>query len=811
MARPSNLPWLQRVSVVFAGLCAWALIAYLTPSSRPRELTLLALLGLVALVPLSLLFYRYSNRMLRTLKMARREHALFKMAAEGSMKGFALCKPVCTRKRVVRDFRISYTNASAQRMLCAGRQTLARQSIGKVLRSAGGDSVFTTLLRVSETGGGERMLTHRLEGGLAAELLELDVESVGSCLALSLRRPNVEEVTPEKVHELQELAQSVIENAPISMIATDSSGMIVAMNTAAERLTLYSRHELTRQHSMTMLHDPLELRAANGEIAGNGSVLLTGGFEVLTRQAQSRQESQEWTYLRKDGSRACVSLTMVTLETPGKRVAGHLAIAFDITERKRLTDSVVHMARYDQLTGLGNRFLLREQLTHSLAKATQLGRTLAVFMVDLDYFKRVNDLLGHGAGDNVLAFIARQLNGALRQPGTVARVGGDEFIVLLPDAGTRAEAERCAQEMLAAISAPVTIAGREVQMTASIGVCLFPDDASTGDDMLRNADIAMHQSKSEGRGCVRCFSEEMQREAADRLEMEEDLRHALDLREFELHYQPQVDCRTGSVIGMEMLLRWRSPKRGNVPPNVFLPIAEQAGLMIGIGEWGLRQACLDCVRMQRELGRPLRVAVNFSPRQINQRNLTTIVKQALAESGLLPSHFEIEITEQILMMDTPSVQEALAELRQLGVKVAIDDFGTGFSSFSYILKYRVDRLKVDRSFVSQLNQDGHANAIVRAILSMGRGLHLEVVAEGVETREQLAFLTRKRCDSVQGFLFSKAVPIGQFVQTTRSIEEHAGEWIAALSSRPGSTLPRPALPESPRWMLPSTTSQVSAR
>ncbi len=606
--------------------------------------------------------------------------------------------------------------------------------------------------------------------------MEAQVEPLGSCVALAMGGQDLQEITSERIRELQDFASSIIESAPISMIATDASGMIIAVNGAAEQLTRYRRHDLIQQHSLTVLHDSTELSARTMELNRGRSTQLSAGFDALTEKASGAvAEQREWTYIRKDGSRVWVNLTMTPLQTPDKKVTGHLGIAFDVTERKLLTDSVVHMARHDQLTGLPNRSVLNERLEQGIQRAKKTGHRLAVFMVDVDHFKRINDSLGHGAGDEVLRFVSKQLNASLRSTDLVARVGGDEFIVLMPDFGVAADAERCADVMLQKICTPLLIDDREVRMTASIGVCLFPEDAATASDLLRNADVAMYEAKSEGRGCVRAYSVAMQKEAADRLAMEEELRHAIVAGEFELHYQPQVSCMTGKVTGMEMLLRWNSPKRGSVSPAVFIPVAEEAGLMIQIGEWGVAQACKDCVFVSQQLSKQLKVAVNLSPRQFSQRNLPFIVRQALLEAQLPAGHLELELTEQMLMANTPCVMNTLREIRDLGVGIAIDDFGTGFSSFAYILEYQVDRLKIDRSFVSRVTQDENAAAIVRAIIAMGRGLNIELVAEGVETAEQFAFLTRKHCETVQGFLFSRAVPISQFSDTVRKIESGFSE------------------------------------
>lgn len=795
MARLSNSPAVPHIASMLASLFACITIVHLIPTGSPHEFVLIAGLFLISLLPLSLMLYRHSRNRIRTRCFERKQYELFRAAAEGSLKTFALYKPVSNRRGKVTDFRLCYANGSAKRLLGLEVEGGLRRSLKQVLENDGAETITSVFARLYALGRTERLAVSIVGHGNPGSVFDAAVEPVGSCVALRIERRE-DEVTPEKIVELQEFAQSVIEGAPMSMIATDASGMVIAMNAAAEQLTLYSRTELMGQHSVTLLHDPSELHRRAEEFSREQQSPVMPGFEtVVFKSGAPRDKSREWSLIRKDGSRACLNLTVNTLMTPKKRVTGYLCVGFDVTEQKRLTDSVAYMERYDQLTGLANRMLLHERIAHELVQSRMLCRSMAVYVVNIDFFKRVNDSLGHGAGDLVLTHVAAHLSQSLGSQGTVARVGGDEFVVLLPDAGSREEAELRAQRLLSMVSAPVTICGREVRMTASIGMSLYPEDGEEADALLREANLAMYQAKEDGRGCVRVFSKEMWREAADWLEMEEDLRHALQAQEFELYYQAQVSCSTGQVTGMESLLRWNSPKHGNVSPTTFLPILEQAGLLVEIGEWGLRQACLDCRKMEQALGRPLQVAVNLSPMQASQRNLVSVVETALAQAGLPPRHLELEITEDILMASTPRVRESLKELRGLGCHVAIDDFGTGFSSFSYILEYTVDRLKIDRSFVSRLNQDQHANAIVRAIIAMGRGLDIELVAEGVETCEQLEFLRRKHCSCIQGWLFAKATPIAGFAS---AIEDAEGRARQLMPGTAGGAIRGPAIVRSVR-------------
>ena len=602
------------------------------------------------------------------------------------------------------------------------------------------------------------------------------VVQMGDGVVVSVARRGSENNAALRIQELNNFAQSIIESAPISMIATDSAGVIIAMNSAAEKLTLYRKHDLVGQHSLLLLHDSVELSAHAVQLSKDLKQPVAAGFpSLIAKPLLNQPEEREWTYIRKDGSRVWVNLTMTKLHTMDETTTGYLGIAFDVTERKRLADSVTHMAHHDQLTGLPNRTLLRDRLDRGIERAKRFKQKVAIFMIDIDNFKRINDALGHAGGDELLVYLAKQLKSAARATDTVARVGGDEFVVIMPDFRDVEDAQRCADLMLQKIATSVVIRNREVRVRASIGFCLYPDCGEDAPSLLRNADIAMYEAKSVGGGTKQVYSQTLQQETADRLELEEDLRHALENQELTMHYQPQIDCATGQVTGMEALLRWNSPKRGNVPLSSFIPIAEDAGLMIPIGEWAFYQSCCDCVELQNKTGLPLTVAVNLSPRQLSQINLPSLVEKTLAESGLAAKHLEIEITEQMLMVNSPNTLETLQAIRDLGVAIAIDDFGTGFSSFSYILQYRVDRIKIDQSFIANVTKDSNAAAVVRTIIAMAHGLNMRVVAEGVESPEQYDFLLNRHCNDVQGYLFAYPMPKKDFAVAVDRINRAQGK------------------------------------
>ena len=443
----------------------------------------------------------------------------------------------------------------------------------------------------------------------------------------------------------------------------------------------------------------------------------------------------------------------------------------DVTERKRLTDHASHLAHYDQLTGLANRTLLMDRLQQAILRAQRQGQKVAVFMLDIDHFKRINDSLGHADGDALLTAVGSKLLSSVRETDTVARMGGDEFVIVMTDFKSLADVKRCGMQIVERAATPTQIGNREVHITVSVGICIYPDCGLEAEHLLKNADAAMYVVKDGGRNGLHIFTESMLEESSGELALEDDLRHALARNELCLHYQPQICCSTGEIIGMEALLRWENARRGSVSPDLFIPLAETTGLIVPIGEWALRTVCMEGKQMQEQCGRQISIAINLSPRQFRQKNLSALVQSALAESGLEPGCLEIEITEHTLMINSASNIETLQQLRKLGIRIAIDDFGTGFSSFSYILQYNVDRLKIDRSFVDRAARDPKAGAIVSAIIAMAQGLGIKVVAEGVENIEQFAFLHHRRCDQAQGYYFARPVPMAEFENAVLSIAE----------------------------------------
>jgi diguanylate cyclase (GGDEF)-like protein len=425
----------------------------------------------------------------------------------------------------------------------------------------------------------------------------------------------------------------------------------------------------------------------------------------------------------------------------------------EMTMRRQTEEKLRVVATHDPLTALPNRTLLHERLSHALAKAQRHDRQLAALFIGLDRFKSINDTLGHEAGDALLQDAARRLYDCLRETDTMARQGGDEFVVLMDELGDREPIARVSQRILDAVGRPFTLDGRDLHISASIGISVYPDDGRT---LLRNADIAMHRAKEKGGNSYQYYSAQLDNHSVERLALESGLRRALERDELSLHYQPKVNIASGQISGMEALLRWQHPELGAVSPARFIPIAEETGLIVPIGAWVLKTACAQTREWQRRGVRRFAVAVNLSPRQFAADNLLDDIRSALAESGLAPQDLEVEITESMVMNNPDQAIDVLRQVKALGVSVAIDDFGIGYSSLAYLKRFPIDTVKVDRSFVEDIPADENSMAIAQAVIAMAHNLRLKVVAEGVESEGQLSFLRGEGCDDIQGFYFCEA-------------------------------------------------------
>jgi len=450
---------------------------------------------------------------------------------------------------------------------------------------------------------------------------------------------------------------------------------------------------------------------------------------------------------------------------------GWLAMHEDITERQHADEKIAHMARHDALTDLPNRVMLRERLQHEL-KRVKRGECLAVLCLDLDQFKSVNDTLGHPIGDELLKLVADRLRGCIRGPDTIARLGGDEFAIIMTQMSDPTDAAMLSRRIRESIVKPYQVDGHQIVTDISIGISTAPIDGMETDVLLKNSDMALYGAKADGRGTYRFFEADMNTRMKARRELEMDLRKALQNKEFELFYQPLVTLQTNEISAFEALLRWNHPTRGMVSPAEFIPIAEETGLIIPLGEWVLKTACQETNNWPDHV----KVAVNLSPSQLHNRNVVKTVMAALSESGMPARKLQLEITESVLMQNTFSTLATLHELRKLGVQIAMDDFGTGYSSLSYLRSFPFDKIKIDRSFIQDLSNGVEPLAIVHAVAGLANCLNMISTAEGVETQQQLDTLQAIGCTEMQGFLFSRARPAGEVAQF---FEPHASQAVGA--------------------------------
>jgi diguanylate cyclase (GGDEF)-like protein/PAS domain S-box-containing protein len=496
------------------------------------------------------------------------------------------------------------------------------------------------------------------------------------------------------------------------------------------------------------------------------------------RIRQSQTEAT-WSQLRADGTQFDVAAYSQALPFDGHEAA--LVALIDVTERKRAEASVVHMAHHDALTGLTNRVLFRQRLNEALARMRREDHGLAIHCLDLDHFKSVNDTLGHPVGDALLREVSERLLRCARETDTVSRLGGDEFAIIQDAVKTPEEVGVLATRLLDVIGQPYRLEGHDLVVNVSVGIAFAPSDGEDPDILLKNADMALYRAKDEGRATYRFFEPEMDARLQARRVLEVELRAALQLQQFELYYQPLMDLQTSKILGFEALIRWRHPERGLVSPLEFIPLAEDIGLIVPIGEWVLRQACSEAATWPENM----LVAVNISPAQFANKNLVPSILLGLASAGLSAHRLELEVTESILLQESENNLRVLYQLRALGVRIAMDDFGTGYSSLSYLRRFPFDKIKLDRSFVSDMAGDPECAAIIRAIAGLAEGLHMTTTAEGVETQEQLERLRAEGYTEGQGYLFSRPLPVGDLREFLR---RHGHIVDAAVAERPMKAL-----------------------
>lgn len=764
--RFADLPWLMHVGQGALFACVMSAVVFHVWGHGLLRGGGMA--GVAATSSLLLFPWQGSQRRKHGVDHPAQERLQILASAEASLDAFLLLDAERNEGGAITDLCITFSNRHAAALLDDFAGGLTGRTLLEVMPQIRATGFFDLLCRVIDTGEpllGEAQVR---DPRVRASWLRYQVVRLGTGIAMTLGDISEMKASEQRYKELGEFTESIFESAPFSIFATDADGMITAMNRAAEELCGYSRTDLVGKAPLTLLHDrkELALRAREQKLRTDPSL---EGFDVLTAKAmQGGLDEQEWTLLRAGGSRVPIHLAVRALRRETGDVTGFVGIAFDVTEHRAMMEYVTHLATHDQLTGLVGRAVLQDRIRQAVERARRYGTKVALFVLDLDHFKRINDSLGHWAGDQVLLETATRLRQAVRSTDTVARLGGDEFVLMLEDLTNLEDVEHCAHNVIKRLAPEMEIDQHQLQVTASIGVCVFPDIGTDVQHLLKWADAAMYSAKESGRNQFQLFRSEMLKNSEDRLAMERALRHAIERNELVLHYQPHVSLSTGAVIGMEALLRWQHPELGLLMPAHFIGLAEETGLILPLGEWAVRQACMEGKQLCDELGLDLTLSVNLSPRQFQQKDLTDTVERALLESGLPAQRLEVEITENTLMVNSAATLGKLQHLRELGVRIAIDDFGTGFCNFKYLLDYQVDRLKIDQQFVRQAAIDPNAAAVVRSIIAMSHGLNIRVVAEGVETEEQFRFLVRKRCDEAQGYFISRPVPGPEFAAAVRA-------------------------------------------
>ena len=528
-----------------------------------------------------------------------------------------------------------------------------------------------------------------------------------------------------------------------------------------------------RRDGRILLVSPVAARTLGVEAAALRDTPITDWLAPLAADAGTEAFGAghwETTARRADGSTFPVELTVSQTELDGR--PQYVVMFRDITDRRVTQERLQYLANYDSLTGLPNRTLFRDRLGHAMARARRSGQPMALMFLDLDHFKVINDSLGHEVGDQLLRHVAETLRNCLRRVDslarhgaapsedcfTVSRLGGDEFTVIAEQVGSAEDAALLARRILEALETPFHWLDNELHVAASIGISMYPADDTDLDGLIRHTDMAMYRSKAMGRGTYSFFSEELSAEVAARLSLENHLRRALERQEFLLHYQPKVRLATGVVTGVEALIRWHPPGRGLVPPDRFIRVLEDSGLILPVGAWAIRAACAELAAWDRAGAPPMTLAVNLSARQFRQPYLARFIADTLAETGVDPRRLELEITEAVLIADDDAALAALGQLRDLGVRIALDDFGTGYSSLSYLKRFPFDKIKIDRCFVTDIAEADGSSVIVQAVVNIAASCNMTTVAEGVETTQQKELLRALGCTQMQGFLFSGAKP-----------------------------------------------------
>jgi diguanylate cyclase (GGDEF)-like protein/PAS domain S-box-containing protein len=598
-------------------------------------------------------------------------------------------------------------------------------------------------------GAQDYLLKARLDGYLLPKALRSMVE----------RAANAEALFEEK-----ERAQVTLNSIGDAVISTDVRGRVTYLNAVAEAMTGWP----LKAAAGRPLEEVCRIIDATTRAAAPNPMALA------IRENKAVGLTPNCVLIRRDGVEAAIDDSAAPIHDRRGQVTGAVMVFRDVSAARALSLRMSYLAQHDTLTALPNRTLLNDRLIQAMALAHRNRHQLALLFLDVDRFKHINDSLGHGIGDRLLQSVAQRLLACVRSTDTVSRQGGDEFVVLLSQVTHARDAAVISDKILAALSAPHSIDRHDLHVTVSIGVVTYPDDGTEAETLLKNADFAMYHAKDSGRNNYQFFKPDMNVRAVERQSLESALRQTIKRQELVLHYQPKMNLETGEIIGVEALIRWHHPLLGLVPPAQFIPIAEECGFIVPIGRWVLREACRQARAWQDAGLPPMSIAINISAVELRATDFVAGVHAILTETGLEPRYLELELTETFLMQDFKSTTAALQALKDMGVRLALDDFGTGHSSLSYLKRFPIDTLKIDQSFVRNLTTDADDASIVSAMISMGKSLHMRVVAEGVETRDQLSFLKEQNCPEGQGYYLSHPVVAGEFTRLLqRSLVEGA--------------------------------------
>lgn len=754
-----------RADLVTVGDQRWTILTYWRqppPGADPFSLGLIWFVGGALVLAIAFMVERGSRRTQwlaaavaeKTALLARQNEALASEVAERQQAERALraseakfskafdASPHLNAITRIRDGRLIAANEAFFRAFGYRREDALGQTLAELGQAEVADAHAGLLAQIEATGCARDVeVLYRSQSGerrvalASAECIEIDNEGclLVSALDISDRRRSEDERI--------KLSRALEQTADMVMI-TDRDGTIEYVNPAFATITGFARKDVIR-------------RKPNILASGRHDHAF---YETLWRTITAGHSFREvFINCKRDGSLFYEEKTISPLKDQAGRITHFISTGQDITERMRAEERLQYLASHDLLTGLPNRALFLDRLAHALVWAGRRGRICAVLFLDCDRFKMINDTLGHEAGDRVLQTFADRLGACVRSGDTVARLGGDEFAVLLGDVARPDHVPAVAAKILSAIAQPVEAQGRELFVTTSVGISVSPPDAGDSADLLKNAEAAMYRAKEAGRNCYEFYSADMSAKAVERLSLETALRHALEREQFVLYYQPQVDLGSRRLIGFEALIRWRHPDFGLVPPARFVPLLEETGLIVPVGEWVLRTACAQ-MNAWRASALNARVAVNLSARQFKDAKLAPMIARTLSESRFDPRYLELEITESVVMDDAETAAQTLADLGAKGVRLAIDDFGTGYSSLSYLKRFPIDTLKIDSSFVRDIPGDADDAAIVGAIIALAHRLDIAVVAEGVETQAQLDFLRARHCNAVQGYFFGQPKP-----------------------------------------------------